>query len=112
MKFKELALKHVVKVLTQHPLTAALAEELAGEGVDTPTLKKAKEVVEKFVSRPKGRLVTIAKRAERRAEKKKARAEAKKAKKTKKPDKVKTAKKTKKTKTKNTKKTKKTKTKK
>lgn len=103
MNFKELALRHVVRVLTKNPLTAASAEELVGEKVDTPSLKKAQGVVEKLVSRPKQRLVTIAKRAERRAAKKKARAEASKAKKTKKSDKAKKSTKAKRTKSKKTK---------
>ncbi len=84
MNFKALAFKHVVKVLTKNPLTAAVAEELVSEKVDTPSLKKAQGIVEKFVSRPKQRLVTIAKRAELRVAKKKARAETSKVKKTKK----------------------------
>ena len=73
MNFKTLAFKHVVKVLTASPLTAKEADELAGEKVDTATLKKAQGLVDQFVKRPKDRLATMAKRAERRKTKKKSR---------------------------------------
>ena len=110
MNFKELALRHVVGVLSKNLLTAEAARTLAGENVDTASLKKAQIVVGKIVSRPKQRLVTIAKRAERRAAKKKARAEASKAKKTKKSTEAKKTKKS--TEAKKAKKTKKAKAKK
>ena len=94
MNFKALAFQHVVNVLTSNPLTAKAANELVGEKVDTETLKNAQGLVELIVSRPKNRLVTMAKRAERRKTKKKSRpAKPKKAK-----AKTKKAKRTKKTK--------------
>lgn len=92
MNFKALTFQHVVKVLSDNPLTAKVAEALVGEKVDTETLKKAQGMVEQFVKRPRDRLATMAKRAERReSKKKKSRAKPPKAKKAK-------AKKTKKTK--------------
>lgn len=91
MNFKSLTFQHVVKVLSDNPLTAKVAEALVGEKVDTETLKKAQGMVDQFVKRPRDRLATMAKRVERRKTKKKSRAKPPKAKKAK-------AKKTKKTK--------------